>query len=154
IAVHVVTLRGLARAAVAAPVMRDNAKAMLCQEQQLAVPGVGVEWPAMREGDDGAAAPVLVVDLGAVLGLDRRHLGISLLCVGDSYFGSSRPHHRRGAERSVQACLGLVDGHLRYSFSSCALHAQGDGRQPGRGGGYGQSGADLAASVTKPLAWL
>jgi hypothetical protein len=73
IAVHVIAGRGLARSAMTATVVRDHPKAVLCQEQHLAVPGVGVQRPAVREGDDRAGAPVLVVDLGAVLGGDRAH---------------------------------------------------------------------------------
>ena len=47
----------------ATPVVCDDAVAVLRQEQHLAVPGVGVQWPAVRERHDRALAPVLVVDL-------------------------------------------------------------------------------------------
>ena len=47
----------------AAPVVRDDAEAVLCEEEHLAVPHVGVQRPAMRERNDRATAPVLVVDL-------------------------------------------------------------------------------------------
>ena len=57
----------------ATPVVRDHAEAVLGEEQHLAVPGVGVQRPAVRERDDRALAPVLVVDLGAVLRRDGAH---------------------------------------------------------------------------------
>src|SRR5215472_6134808 len=57
-----------------APVMRDRAEAVLRQEQHLAVPCVRAQRPAVRECDDRALAPVLVVDLRAVFGGDRAHV--------------------------------------------------------------------------------
>src|SRR5262245_814282 len=69
-AVHVVAGGGLAGPAVASPVMCDCAEAVLHEKQHLAVPCIGVQRPAVGEGDDGTLAPVLVVDLGAVLGGD------------------------------------------------------------------------------------
>src|SRR5215468_3179485 len=56
-----------------APVMRDRAEAVLRQEQHLAVPCVRAQRPAVRERDDRALAPVLVVDFRAVSGGDRAH---------------------------------------------------------------------------------
>lgn len=44
-----------------------------CEEEHLPVPGVGVQRPAVREHHGRALAPVLVVDLGAVLGGDGAH---------------------------------------------------------------------------------
>jgi hypothetical protein len=73
IAVHVVVGRRLARAAMTAPVERHATVAMLHQEQHLAVPGIGIERPPVREGHDRAAAPILVVDLRTVRGGDRAH---------------------------------------------------------------------------------
>ncbi|MNR08268.1 hypothetical protein D3C85_1244160 [compost metagenome] len=70
VAIHVVAGRGLRRTAVSAAVVRDDAKAVARQEMHLPVPGVRVERPAVRKGDDRAVAPVLVVDLRAVLGGD------------------------------------------------------------------------------------
>src|SRR5215472_18868932 len=57
-----------------APVMRDRAEAVLRQEQHLAVPCVRAQRPAVRERDDRALAPVLVVDFRAVFGGDRAHV--------------------------------------------------------------------------------
>ena len=73
IAVHVVPGGGLARPAMTAPVVRDHAEAVLREEKHLAVPGVGVQGPAVRERYDRALAPVLVIDFRAVLGGDRAH---------------------------------------------------------------------------------
>ena len=78
IVIHVVAVAGLAGAAMAAAVMGDDPIAVIEEEQQLRVPVIGRERPAMREHHRLAAAPVLVVDLDAVFGLDRRHA--QLLC--------------------------------------------------------------------------
>src|SRR5215468_7629480 len=60
----------------ATAVMGDGAKAMGGYIDQLVVPGVGVERPAMAEDDGLAGAPVLVVDLSALHALARRHSDI------------------------------------------------------------------------------
>src|SRR6185503_18723617 len=74
VAVHVVAGRGLTRAAMASPVERDHAETVLREEQHLAVPGVGAQWPAVRERDDRACAPVFVVDCRAILHGDGAHV--------------------------------------------------------------------------------
>ena len=79
VVVHVVAVPGLAGAAVAAAVVRDDAIALLAEEEHLGVPGVGGEGPAVREGDGLSGAPVFVVDGGAVFGGDVRHVCFSLL---------------------------------------------------------------------------
>src|SRR2546425_12413024 len=59
----------------AAPVMRNDAIALLHEVEHLGVPVVGAERPAMTE-DDGLrvlGTPGLVVDLRAIFGCDRRH---------------------------------------------------------------------------------
>src|SRR2546426_476181 len=64
VVVHVVTIADLARPAMAAPVMRNDAIAHLQEVEHLGVPVVGAERPAMME-DDGLrvpGTPVLVVD--------------------------------------------------------------------------------------------
>src|SRR5690606_36756193 len=73
VAVHVVPRRGLARASVAAPVVRDDAVALLRQEEHLTVPRVRVQWPAVGEGDGWSGAPILVVDLRTVVSCDGAH---------------------------------------------------------------------------------
>ena len=62
----------------AAAIVRDDAEALLREKVHLAVPRVGVEGPAVRKMITARAAPVLVVDLRAVLGGDRVHLLSSL----------------------------------------------------------------------------
>ena len=71
IAVHVVSGGGLAGPAMATSVMCNYAEAVLRKEKHLAVPSVGAQGPAVRERDDRAFAPVLIVDLRAIFGDDR-----------------------------------------------------------------------------------
>jgi hypothetical protein len=78
VVIHVVAAEDLARAPVAAPVVRDDAVALLREEQHLAVPVVRGQGPAVREDDGLARAPVLVEDLRAVLGRDRAHVLLPL----------------------------------------------------------------------------
>jgi len=73
IRVHVIVVPGLARAPIAAPVVRDDAIAVHPEEQHLRIPRVGSEWPAVREDDRFSRAPVLVEDVGTVFG---REIGI------------------------------------------------------------------------------
>ena len=73
VVVHVVTVAGLRGASVPAPVMGDDAVAVLEEEQHLGVPVVGRQRPAMAEDDRLARAPVLVEDLRAVGRGDRGH---------------------------------------------------------------------------------
>jgi hypothetical protein len=53
--------------------VRDAAVTVLHEEHHLTVPGIGTERPTVRECDDRARAPVLVVDFSAVFGGDRAH---------------------------------------------------------------------------------
>jgi hypothetical protein len=83
VVVHVVTIADLARATVAAAVVRDDAVPLADEEEQLGVPIVRAQRPAVVE-DDGLGVlrpPVLVVDIDAVASSDRGHLG--LLCCQD-----------------------------------------------------------------------
>src|SRR5580698_8767300 len=73
IMVHVMAAAGLARPPMTAPVMRNHAITMAQKEQHLRVPIVRRKRPAMAEHDGLPAAPILVENLGAVLGGDRRH---------------------------------------------------------------------------------
>src|SRR5215831_18408034 len=81
-----------------APVMRDRAEAVLRQEQHLAVPCVRAQRPAVRERDDRALAPVLVVDFRAVFGGDRAHVGTPFAV----------PAQRRGWRRGPAICESLI----------------------------------------------
>src|ERR1700680_3509524 len=72
--VHIVALAGLSGATVATAVMGDHAIAMLQEEQQLRVPIIGRQRPAMAEHNWLARTPVLVEDLRAVLGCYGGHV--------------------------------------------------------------------------------
>src|SRR6266404_1118816 len=72
--VHIVALGGLGGATMATAVMGDHAIAMMQEEQQLRVPIVGRQRPAMAEDNWLARTPVLVEDLRCVLGGDGGHV--------------------------------------------------------------------------------
>src|ERR1700752_1019943 len=74
IMVHIVAVGGLGRATMATAVMGDNAIAMIEEEQQLRVPIIGRQWPAVAEHDRLARTPVLVEDFRAVLGGNSAHV--------------------------------------------------------------------------------
>src|SRR5262249_45508092 len=57
------------------PVVGNGAKAVAREEEQLLVPRIGVEGPAVAEDDGLARPPVLIEDLRAVFGFDRGHEG-------------------------------------------------------------------------------
>src|SRR5580693_6128944 len=73
VVVHIVALGGLSGAAMATAVMGDHAIAMVQEEQQLRVPIIGRQGPAMAEHNCRARTPVLVEDLDTVLGRDGWH---------------------------------------------------------------------------------
>src|SRR5437868_9009726 len=77
IVIHVMAVAGLAGPAVAPAVMGDDAIAVILKEQHLRVPVIGRERPAMREHHWLTRTPILVINLGAVVGLDRWHYGYS-----------------------------------------------------------------------------
>jgi hypothetical protein len=78
VGVHRVPFGDLRRAPVAAPVVRDDAKAVGCEEQHLRVPVVGGERPTVVEHDRLSVlrAPVLEEDLDAVWCGDEGHSGL------------------------------------------------------------------------------
>jgi serine/threonine protein kinase len=51
--------------------VRDHTEPVLRKEKHLTIPSIGVQRPTVRERYDGAFAPILVVDFGAVLGGNR-----------------------------------------------------------------------------------
>ncbi len=67
VGVHVVAFPRLARTAMAATVMSNRTIAMGCYEDQLVVPGIGIERPTVAEDDGLPRAPVLIKDRGTVL---------------------------------------------------------------------------------------
>src|SRR5258706_12832979 len=77
--IQVVAVPWLTRAAVAAAVMGNAAKTAGSQKEHLVFEGVRRERPAVTEDHGLSAAPVLVVDLRAVLGRDCTHGLISRL---------------------------------------------------------------------------
>ena len=79
VGVHLVAVPGLGRSPVSAAVVGDAAKAARREEDHLGVPVVRAERPAVAEDDGLPAAPVLVVDLRAVLRGDRAHGMFSLV---------------------------------------------------------------------------
>src|SRR5882757_5686744 len=70
------TVASLAGPAVAAAVVGDDPIALVEEEQHLGVPVIGRKRPAMAEHDGLTFAPVLVVDLNPILGLDCRHFSL------------------------------------------------------------------------------
>src|SRR5260370_9800059 len=73
IGIEIIAVPWLARAAVAAPVMRDAAIAARGQEKHLVLECVGAQRPAMAEDDGLTLAPILVIDLCTVVRGDRGH---------------------------------------------------------------------------------
>lgn len=68
VVIHVVALAALGGTAVAAPLVRDDAEAVLEKKEHLRIPIIGRKRPAMTEDDRLSTAPILVknVDLRAV----------------------------------------------------------------------------------------
>jgi|GraSoiStandDraft_41_1057321.scaffolds.fasta_scaffold167185_2 hypothetical protein len=54
-----------------ASVVRNAAVPVLHEKHHLTVPRIGIERPAVRECDDRARTPVLVVDFSPIFGGDR-----------------------------------------------------------------------------------
>ena len=77
VGVHVVAGPRLARTPVAAAVMRDAAISARSQKEHLVFKRIRGERPAMAEDHRLPGAPVLVVDLRAVLGCNRAHNGFT-----------------------------------------------------------------------------
>ena len=98
IVIHVVAVADLGGAAVAAAVMRDDAIAVLEEEQHLRVPVIGRQRPAMAEHDGLTFAPVLVENLNAVFGWNRAHTTTSL-----GYFSSFAVKSTYAAKSAVWA---------------------------------------------------
>src|SRR6266478_7772065 len=77
------------------------------------VPSVSVQWPTVTEYDGLAGAPILVKDLGAVLGGNRRHT----LSLGE-VTGWSRGHPDIHSSREVSVFPGR--GIFALLFGECA----------------------------------
>ena len=81
VGVHVIAVPWLARAAVAAAVVRDAAIAVRSQEEHLVLERVCGKWPAVAEHHRLSLAPVLVINVSTVLSRDRVH-GMVSVAVG------------------------------------------------------------------------
>src|SRR5258705_7538697 len=79
IGVEVIAVPGLARSAMAAPIMRNTAVSARRQIEHLILECVGAQWPAMAEDDGLTRAPVVIINFRAVRGGDGTH-GCLLLC--------------------------------------------------------------------------
>jgi hypothetical protein len=73
VGIHVVSVRSLGRAAMAAAVVCDHAIAVRQKEHHLAIPVVGTQRPAMVKEQRLAVSPILVEDFRAVFGRDGAH---------------------------------------------------------------------------------
>src|SRR5439155_17917434 len=71
--IHIVAIGPLARTSMPAPIMRDDAIAMVQEKHHLRVPIVCSERPAVRKHNRLSFTPVLVENLCAVLRRDRAH---------------------------------------------------------------------------------
>jgi hypothetical protein len=69
--IHIVAVSDLGRAAMAAPVMGNDAIAVIEEKQHLRIPIVGRQRPAVAEDDGLTFAPVFVKDFDAVFGFDE-----------------------------------------------------------------------------------
>src|ERR1700722_19284495 len=71
--VDVVSGTRLIGVAVTPPVVGDRSVAFAVEEKHLCFPCSPGQWPAVREDDRWALAPITIVDLGTVTGCDPGH---------------------------------------------------------------------------------
>src|SRR6202453_3082895 len=90
IVIHVVTVAHLRGTTMAAAVMRDDAIAVIEEEQHLRVPIVGRQRPAMAEYDRLTFPPILVENLHTVLGLNKHNVASIQMNVALIYSGPER----------------------------------------------------------------
>ena len=105
IMIHVVAVARLGGPSVAAPVMGDDAIAVIEEEQHLRVPVIGRQRPAVAEDDGLTLAPVLVEDLNAVGGGDHAHLANSFAGVSGRAAGDIQLRGRQMCSANSQARL-------------------------------------------------
>ncbi len=74
VVIHIVAVGDLGRAAMAAPIMGDDAIAVIEKEQHLRVPVVGRQRPTMTEHDGLTLAPVFVKNFNAIFGFDEHEM--------------------------------------------------------------------------------
>src|SRR6266487_4192415 len=73
VGVEVVAVPGLAGAAMAAAIMGDAAVSAGGEKVHLVFESIRRQRPAVAEDDGRSLAPIVVIDLRAILGLERRH---------------------------------------------------------------------------------
>src|SRR6266436_7576374 len=137
--IHVVAIGRLARTSMPAPIMRDDAIAMVQEKHHLRVPIVRSERPAVRKHNRLSFTPVLIENLCAVLRRDRAH-GLSSLSGMDSgcsvgFFGRCERcdgHAASGSETNAGdqkrpagpidvVCLCFAHGSLGHCAARCVF---------------------------------
>src|SRR5215475_9786673 len=111
VGIHVVPRRTLCRAAVATPVMCDNAVALREEVQHLVVPVVGTQGPSMMEHNrlGIAGTPIFVEDVSAIFRGHGTHCRCScmfrrpLTCYTVSGRASQSQKTKRDAVRTLTA---------------------------------------------------
>src|SRR5262245_53652505 len=114
IVVHVVTVADLARTAMAAPVMGDDAIALLHEVEQLRIPVVAAQGTAVMQDDSLTRDTGLLKYLNSILCGDRAHLLLSFAWVrrkkgwlsGHLGCESIRPSSRDGGDHTTSVCDG------------------------------------------------
>src|SRR5690606_17504772 len=144
VVVHVVAVPRLARAAVAAAVVGDDAVALRGQEQHLRFPAVRTQRPAVAEGDDRAVlrAPVLEIEAHAVRGNDVVAVdgggGSGLRAGGGSQGqGAGCDGTGNGVHGVVSVQLGEGAGRIAGGGGACVVSSTGEaysGRVAGTSG--------------------
>src|ERR1700722_5355330 len=133
VVVHVLALPRLARAAVAAAVMGDDAIAMRGQEKHLVLEGVGAEWPAVAEDDGLPGAPVLEPDRSLVFRDNGPH-GASFWETASERSGSrfvqNQDHGYRRSPTTI--CETLREVVRRFGERELVAKAALDGRTSAR----------------------
>src|SRR5437667_4724793 len=132
--IHVVAIGRLARTSMPAPIMRDDAIAMVQEKHHLRVPIVRSERPAVRKHNRLSFTPVLVENLCAVLGRDRAHGLSSFSGMGNGcdLVRSRRPKRRR-AGFGVKGPDCHVTGAAFRAMTGRTVNPQVPGSSPGRG---------------------
>src|SRR6202162_5056256 len=137
VGVHVVAVPRLGGAAVPAPVMGDDSKTLLAEEQHLSVPVVRGERPSVTEHYGLALSPVLVVNVRAVFCRERRHKLFSLvptLVVTFSFGFHLQVSRLPPAGAIPENVCHPVSNRPEYCpcvFSRCAEPRRGPTRSPG-----------------------
>ena len=128
IMVHVVAVADLGGSPMAAPVMGDDAIAVIEEEHHLRVPVVGRKRPAMTEHNGLTLAPVLVKNFDAVLRFDKAHATHSLSMLFGSRAGRassnaliSQSGEKAGVDRAT-APFGIM---LRRRRGLCSKSVSG-----------------------------